>query len=177
MGRALGSDIMNGEDVRMAQRRDRTRLPLETRECIEPARHGRQNLDRDVARETGIVSAVDLTHAAGAEAGANFIRAQPGPGRECARFGQQLFPQRAVERASRLQDRILVVMLTQQLLDRTPNPGIAATVCVEKRLTRFAGEPQRLIEQGVEIGFGIHLAPSSSPVARTGRDVRSVVRL
>jgi hypothetical protein len=171
--RALGADIVNGENVRMIQRGDRTRLALETCQRVDAARDGREDLDRDVAGEPGIVGAVDFTHAAGAKGAADFIRAEPCARLELARFRQQLLPQRAVERPSRLQDRILVVVLTQELLDRTPDPGIVAAVRIEKCLARVAWQPQRLIEERIEFAIGIHGAPLSGPGPWAHGDVRA----
>jgi hypothetical protein len=49
----------------MVQRREHPCLALEPRQSIGMARERtRQNLDRDVAREVGVVRLIHLTHAA-----------------------------------------------------------------------------------------------------------------
>ena len=61
-------EAMYGRDVRVVQRGDHSRLTLEAR---DPTRLGRererQNLDRDIATELGVVSPVHLTHSAAAK--------------------------------------------------------------------------------------------------------------
>src|SRR5882757_8526461 len=60
-------DIMNSQDVGMAQRSDRARLLLETPQSFRVGRERRrQYLDRDIAAEALVARLVHLTHAAGA---------------------------------------------------------------------------------------------------------------
>jgi hypothetical protein len=82
-GGALSAEIVNGEDMRVRQGRHRLGLTLEARqrgrigsEC------GRQDLDRHVAIEFGVVRAVDLPHTAGADGRTDLIRAKASAGRE-----------------------------------------------------------------------------------------------
>ena len=56
-------------DVRMVQRREDFRFALEAREALGSARQRLgQHLDRDLALQLGVGGAIDLAHAAGAEA-------------------------------------------------------------------------------------------------------------
>jgi len=78
-------DPVDGGDVRMVQRGDHTRLALE---AGQPARVGgeraRQDLDRHIATEFRVVSAVDLAHAAPPDEGAHLEDAQPQSGEVAA---------------------------------------------------------------------------------------------
>ena len=77
------AEIVNGEDVRMGERGDRTRLALESRDPFGIGRHGlRQNLDGHVAAQGRVVRAIHLAHATGAKRRDHFVRAEPGAGRE-----------------------------------------------------------------------------------------------
>ena len=70
-------------DVRMVQRRQRLGFALEARQPLGVVGEGLgQDLDRDVATQLGVGRAIDLAHAAGAEGGDNFIRAEAGAGCE-----------------------------------------------------------------------------------------------
>ena len=64
----------------------------------------RQDLDGHVAHEAGIVRTVDVPHAAGPDRAADFIGAQTRSGRQLVWLGEQLFPQRPIEGASRRED-------------------------------------------------------------------------
>ena len=66
-------DAVDGGDVRMVQRGKHLRLALEPRDAIRVASGGGQRLDGDVASEPGVVSAVDLAHAAGANLRGDFV--------------------------------------------------------------------------------------------------------
>ena len=66
IGRPLvGAEVMDREDVRMRQRRNRLRFALEPRQsvCIRRERL-RQDFDRDVAVELLVPRSVDLSHTA-----------------------------------------------------------------------------------------------------------------
>ena len=65
----------------MVQRRGRAGFLLEAVEAIDVGRERRgQHLDRDVASEPRIARAIDLAHAARAEGGHDFVRAERVPG-------------------------------------------------------------------------------------------------
>ena len=78
---SLLADVVEGADVRMVELRDRPRLALE---ALAELRIGRervgQDLDRDGAIEARVAGPVDLAHAAGAEGGEDFVRAEAGAG-------------------------------------------------------------------------------------------------
>src|SRR4029079_11353927 len=60
--------LVDGGDVRMIERREHDRFPLESREAIRRARElRRQNLECDLALELGIARAPDLPHPARAQ--------------------------------------------------------------------------------------------------------------
>ena len=68
-------DVMQGADVRMIQRRDALRLPLEARaELLIVRERWRQQLDRHVTIEARVLRAIDLAHAALANRPDDFIR-------------------------------------------------------------------------------------------------------
>ena len=72
-------DFVNGDDVRVIQRRGGVRLLHESAAAILVADTiGRQHLDRDLAVEPRIASAIDLAHPSGADEGQDFVRTQRG---------------------------------------------------------------------------------------------------
>ena len=74
----LMSDVMQGADMRMAQRGDGARLALEALpRTLVGAHVRRQYLDRDRAIQPGIPSLVDLTHPARADEQLNLVDAEP----------------------------------------------------------------------------------------------------
>ena len=75
----LATEVMERTDVRMIQRRDRTRFTLEALACERIAGHfRRQDLDRDRAIEPGVARFVDFPHPAGSDARPEQIRADTG---------------------------------------------------------------------------------------------------
>ena len=61
-------DAVDCCDMRMIERRENPRLPLEAGEPLRVGSQGaRQNLDRHVSSEFGVSCAVDLAHAAAAQ--------------------------------------------------------------------------------------------------------------
>jgi hypothetical protein len=67
-------EAVNVSDVWMVERREHLRFTLETGEAIViVGKRLRQDLDRHVAIQLGIVRAIDLTHAAGAQGGEHLI--------------------------------------------------------------------------------------------------------
>ena len=67
-------EAVDRADVRMIQRGEHPRLPLEAREPLGVARERvRQELDRDIALELRVARAVHLTHAARTEQGLHLI--------------------------------------------------------------------------------------------------------
>jgi hypothetical protein len=72
---------MNGGDVRMVERRERTRLALEARDTVRSGRHQvGQNLNRDVAPKIGVMRTIHFAHAARAEERYDFVWANAGAG-------------------------------------------------------------------------------------------------
>jgi hypothetical protein len=76
-------DAVDLGEVRMVQRGERARLPVESHEAfgVHRQRCG-QDLQRDVATESGVGSAVDFAHAAGSNPGDDLEGTVAGPGRE-----------------------------------------------------------------------------------------------
>ncbi len=71
-------EAVDRADVRMIQRGEHPRLPLEAREPLGVARERvRQELDRDIALELRVARAVHLTHAARTEQGLHLIHTKP----------------------------------------------------------------------------------------------------
>jgi hypothetical protein len=65
----------------MRELRDRARFPVEALAELWVAREARrQNLDRDGSIEPRVARFVDLTHAARADKGDDFVRTEPGAG-------------------------------------------------------------------------------------------------
>src|SRR5262245_2610877 len=69
------TDVVDRADVRMAQRRDRTRLAFEAL-AERPA----DRLDRDQPIEPRVARLPHLAHAAGAKGGQDLVRAEAGAG-------------------------------------------------------------------------------------------------
>ena len=85
----LHADIVDGEDVRMRERRHRLGLALESRHSVGVAgQRRRQDLDGHVATEAGIARAVDLAHAAFAQLVEDAIRAEARTGCETHLVGE-----------------------------------------------------------------------------------------
>ena len=73
----LVAHIVNRQDVRVRQRGQGFGLALETRERLGVERHGlRQDLDRDVAIESCVPRAIDLSHSAGPDRREDLVGAQ-----------------------------------------------------------------------------------------------------
>ncbi len=76
--RAFLPEIVDREDVRMRQRRDGTRLALETGERVGVLGKTRgKDLDRDLAAEPRVVGAVHFSHSARADRREDFIGPKP----------------------------------------------------------------------------------------------------
>src|SRR6187402_194893 len=74
---------MQGEDVRMRQRRDGFGFAIEARQPLRITRDGfRKNLDRDVSIESRIARAIDLSHPAGPKRAQDFVSSEAAAGRE-----------------------------------------------------------------------------------------------
>ena len=70
---------VDAADVRVIQRRERSRFPLESIDPLRIQEEGvRKDLDRHVATKLRVVRAVDLAHAAGPEGGQNLVRPDSG---------------------------------------------------------------------------------------------------
>ena len=82
--RAAGRpDVVHRDDVGMIQGGRRPRFLLEPRDAVGIVGHRRgQNLDGDVAMQSGIDRAVDLAHPAFAERAANLVGPEPGSWRQ-----------------------------------------------------------------------------------------------
>ena len=78
IGRSLvHADVMNGEDVRVRERRDRLGFALEAGAAIRVLRNQRRkDLDGDVAIETGVAGAIHLAHPAFTERAGHDIRTE-----------------------------------------------------------------------------------------------------
>ena len=76
--------VVQRADVGMIELRDRAGLAVE---ALAELRIGgervRENLDRDRAIEARVARLVDLAHAAGAEGGEDFVRAEASAGLQC----------------------------------------------------------------------------------------------
>jgi hypothetical protein len=79
----LASEVVDREDVRVRQRRDGSRLALETRERIGVSgeRLGK-NLDRDIPAELRVFRPVDFAHPARSERRKDLVGTEPGAGGE-----------------------------------------------------------------------------------------------
>src|SRR5204863_7742647 len=78
-----GLEAENLRDAAVAERGERLRFALEPREAIGIGGDGiGQDLDRHVAIELRVARAIDLAHAAGAEWGDDFVRADARAGSE-----------------------------------------------------------------------------------------------
>ena len=81
------ADVVDGEDVRMRQRR---RPPAPRARSARGASGSfgevvRKDLDRDIAIRAGVSRAVDFAHPAGTDQRDDLVRAEPGAGRESHR--------------------------------------------------------------------------------------------
>jgi hypothetical protein len=75
---AFRAEIMNGEDVRVRERRDRFGFAFEAGETIGIAREFlRKHLDGHVATETRVARAEHFAHASGAERREDFVGTEP----------------------------------------------------------------------------------------------------
>ena len=75
---STGFHAVDGADVRMIQRSQQPRFPLEAREPIRIAGgRPRQDLDGDLATEPFVVGTIDLAHAAGVQERPNQICPEP----------------------------------------------------------------------------------------------------
>ncbi len=78
---ALLADVVERADVRVVEARDRLRLALEAGADLGLVRKvRRQDLHGDVAAEAGVLRAVDLAHAAGAQRREDFVGTESGSG-------------------------------------------------------------------------------------------------
>ncbi len=72
-------EAVDVRDVRMVQRREDFGFALEPRQPLGVCRNGlRQDLDRDLPLQVRVSSAIHLAHAADADLGGDFIRAEAG---------------------------------------------------------------------------------------------------
>src|SRR5262245_11643380 len=76
--RTIGEcEVEDCEDVRMRQRRDGLRFPLESRASIRIGRDAwRQHFDRDVATESRVARPIDLAHSSRANDAQDFVGTQ-----------------------------------------------------------------------------------------------------
>ena len=74
---SIDADVEHRADVRMAQRRDRPGFRLEPRPAVGTGRDvGAKQFERDGTSEPGVARFVDMPHAAGADEGLHFVRAE-----------------------------------------------------------------------------------------------------
>ena len=86
--RALDAGIVDGDDVRMAERSRRQHFLLKPSDPV--GRVGNrlgEDLDRDIAMQAGVGSAVDLAHTPGAEQALDLVPAEARARREGHRRG------------------------------------------------------------------------------------------
>ena len=82
-GAAVFEPIDRG-DARMIERGEHLRFPAKSRQPVGIGDDGgRQNLQRDVAIEPGVASAIHLAHAAGAEKTNDVVGTEAGAGGQC----------------------------------------------------------------------------------------------
>ena len=68
LGVAALLDAVDARDVRMVERREQFRFPLEPRDSVRIVRDRlRQRLDRHVPPELGVAGAIDLAHTSGTQ--------------------------------------------------------------------------------------------------------------
>ncbi len=80
----LRAEIMDGQYVRMRQRRHSFGLPLKTGQGLRVFGHMlRQDLDRHVPAQPGVPRAIDLSHPPGPDGRHDFIRAETDAGAQC----------------------------------------------------------------------------------------------
>ena len=71
------ADVVEGEDVRMAQSGDGPGFLLEPAEALRiGGKRRREDLDCDIAAQAGVAGSIHFTHAAGADQGNDFIGAE-----------------------------------------------------------------------------------------------------
>src|SRR4030095_1787259 len=79
----LSADVVHGEDIRVVPRGGCAGFLLESTEAIDVSREcWGEDFDRDITSESRIARAVYLAHAASAEGGDDFVRAETGAGSE-----------------------------------------------------------------------------------------------
>ena len=84
----VGAEVVYRKDVRMGEGRHRLGLALEAGQGVGAlVQVGGQHLDRHVAVELRVASAVDLAHASGAEGRDDLVRPEPAAGCECQGSG------------------------------------------------------------------------------------------
>jgi len=85
---------VHGEDIRVVQRGGCAGFLLESTEAIDVGRKcSGEDFDRDITSESRIARTVYLAHAASAEGGDDFVRAETGAGSEghsgwCGLYGK-----------------------------------------------------------------------------------------
>ncbi len=81
MHAVLFLDAVNRSDVGMIERRQHTRLALESGKAVGIGREGlRQDLERHIAPEPAVPRAIDLAHASRAKRGLDLVGAEAGAG-------------------------------------------------------------------------------------------------
>src|ERR1700693_363277 len=79
----LRAHVVNGADMRMRERRDRSCLAFESSLQVRAVREmGREDLDRHISSETRVLRFVDLPHPARAERREDLVGAEARPGGE-----------------------------------------------------------------------------------------------
>ena len=133
-------DLMDGEDVRMVERRDGERLAAETADALGIVRQvRRQELDGDPSLEVRIDRQVHRSHAARADLLQQLEAAQP-PAAEVlglARFGLHrlaVTPDQKTDRllADRILEKAVVAVMGEQRLDLAAQLEVTAAPAIEQ---------------------------------------------
>ena len=91
--RLVRADVVDGDDVGMLEGGGGARFLREAAQPVGIARGpGRQDLDGDVALEARVTRPIHLAHAATADVGDDFVRAESGAERECHCRGTAIIP-------------------------------------------------------------------------------------
>ena len=135
---------VDGRDIGMVQRSQRTRLAAEARQPLRVARElSGQSLDGDIAAELAVVRAIYLAHAAGAQRRHDPIRSEL-PAQE--RSGSRRRDRRVLD-CGCFKEAPGLFFLRQQQFDLPPQVGVSTACNVEQCLPRFWRTLQSRVEE------------------------------
>ena len=177
VAKALAFDVFHGNGRRLAEAmqlvcaadvsvRNLAGQPELVPESLERDRIARdlrpENLQCHELAGFAVTSTVDDAHVA-ATISASKVEAVAERAQWCfgwsgdpsAQDGRQIIVERAAERAARPQERIDIIALAEQIVERRAKLRMACAGGVEKRGARFDRLPQRRGEQGVGVGLGL----------------------